>query len=277
MRRVWYNKPYDPTLGFCGEVFLLEKIKFKSALFGFKRRQVLSYVNQTCQGYEQQLQEQKSAHESYRRQAEVQLQELSDSLENSRIVCAEQGKRMEGLEQELSGKERCLTEATALADELMNRLQAQSGQMTLLEQELEKSKDLLARKDTVIASQAVEVSRLQEQVSKLEVEFTQLRGQAQESSALVDCLNVLHSRNRDLLSQIARLEARLEDATHGGVVEEHARKVTKNQQMITSTEQLFTALRKEIGDALESISSKIESGGIAESEDGNYFVDMANL
>ena len=88
---------------------------------------------------------------------------------------------------------------------------------------------------------------------------------------------MLHERNRELLAQIARLEVKLEDITRGGQVETYKRDVSKQQQSVVSTEQLFAAVRKEIGEALASISSKIQSGGIAESEDGNYFVDMANL
>ncbi len=248
----------------------MEKMKFQSALFGFKRRQVLQYVNQTCQGYEQKLQEQTNSHNEYRIQTESKLQELSDTLENNRLICAQQ-------EQALAEKEQSLEQATALVDELTNRLQAAQGQLSLAGDELTRKDELLARKDTVIATQAVEVSRLQEQVSKLETEFEQLRGQTEQSTALVNCLNVLHDRNRKLISQIATLETRLEDATHGEQVEAYNQTSRKNNQMISSTEQLFAALRKEIGDALESISSKIESGGISETDDGNYFVDMANL
>ncbi len=248
----------------------MEKMKFKSALFGFKRRQVLQYVNQTCQSYELKLQEQTNSHNEYRTQAENRLQELSQSLESSRLVCARQ-------EQTLAEKEQSLEQATALCDELSNRLQVLEGQLSVAGEELAKKDELLARKDTVIGAQAVEVSRLQEQVSKLEIEFEQLRGQSEQSTALVNCLNVLHDRNRKLISQIAALETRLEDATHGEQVEAYNQTTRKNSQMISSTEQLFAALRKEIGDALDSISSKIESGGISETDDGNYFVDMANL
>lgn len=255
----------------------MEKIKFKSALFGFKRRQVLQYVNQTCQGYEQKLQEQTQAHNTYRTETEARLQEISRSLENSRLVCAEQEQALAEKEQALAQKEQSLEQAAALADQLCNRLQAKEGELSLAGEELAKKEAVLAQKDTVIATQAVEVSRLQEQVSKLETEFEQLRGQTEQSTALVNCLNVLHDRNRKLISQIATLETKLEDATHGEQVEEYKQTARQHNQMISSTEHLFAALRKEIGDALESISSKIESGGISETDDGNYFVDMANL
>jgi chromosome segregation ATPase len=258
-------------------VFLLEKMKFKSALFGFKRRQVLQYVNQTCLSYEGKLQEQTNAHNAYRAETETQLQELSRSLENSRLVCAGQEQALEQLEGEMAKKEASLEQAAAMVDGLCNKLQEQEGKFSALQEELAKKESVLSQKDKVIATQAVEVSRLQEQVSKLETEFEQLRGQTEQSTALVNCLNVLHDRNRKLISQIATLETRLEDATHGEQVEEYKQTARQNHQMISSTEQLFAALRKEIGDALETISSKIESGGISETDDGNYFVDMANL
>ncbi len=252
-------------------------MKFKSALFGFKRRQVLQYVNQTCQGYELKLQEQETAHGEYRTQTEARLQELSHSLENSRMVCAEQGQALERLEGEVFKKNASLEQAAAMVDDLCNKLQEQQGQFATLREELAAKEVVLARKDKIIATQAVEVSRLQEQVSKLETEFEGLRGQTEQSTALVNCLNVLHDRNRKLISQIATLETRLEDATNGEQVEEYKQTARQQSQMISSTEQLFAALRQEIGDALESISSKIESGGISETDDGNYFVDMANL
>lgn len=259
------------------EVFLLEKMKFKSALFGFNRRQVLQYVNATCQGYEQKLQEQESAHNEYRAETEARLLELSDTLDNSRMVCSEQEQAMARLQESLLKKETSLEQAATLADELCNRLQAEEGKLSAMGAQLAHKEELLAGKDKVIGAQAVEVSRLREQVSKLETEFEQFKGQTEQSTALVNCLNVLHDRNRSLISQIATLETRLEDATHGEQVEEYKQTVKKNNQMISSTEQLFAALRQEIGDALESISTKIESGGISETDDGNYFVDMANL
>lgn len=252
-------------------------MKFKKALFGFKRRQVLAYVDQTCMEYEQKLQAQAQAHEKYRELTEKNLQELAASLENSRIVCAEQTKQLEDRETELLQKDQQLAEAANLSDTLMNRLQEVGVQVTALTQALGEKEELLLGKDSIIASQKAQVAGLQEQVSRFEAEFSQLRGQAEQSTALVNCLNVLHERNRGLIAQIALLETRLEEVTNGTLVKEHAQAVTQNKQMIHSTEQLFAALRKEIGDALDSISSKIESGGIAESEDGKFFVDMANL
>ncbi len=255
----------------------MKKIKFKSALFGFKRSQVLSYVNQTCMEYEGMLQSQQAAHQEAVKQWQASLQQVNASLENSRAVCSKQELQLQTLQEQLAGKEQSLKDAAALADSLMNRLQGLSAEVTGLQATLFQKEQQLAGKDAFIASQTMEVSKLQGQVATLEEEFTRLKGQTQDSTALVSCLNVLHDRNRDLISQIATLETRLEDVTHGEQVEEHTKAAIKNQQIITSTEQLFNALRKEIGDAVETISSKIESGGISESADGKYFVDMANL
>ena len=255
----------------------MKKMKFKSALFGFKRSQVLSYVNETCKEYELQLQQQTTAHEGAVQQLQSALQQTTVSLENSRAVCSKQEVQLQAQQEQLASKEQSLMEAAALADRLMSRLQGASAEVAQLQTALAQKEQLLAGKDAFIASQSMEVSKLQSQVAAMEEEFVRLKGQTQESTALVSCLNVLHDRNRDLISQIATLETRLEDVTHGEQVEEHTKTAMENQQIISSTEQLFNALRKEIGDALATISSKIESGGITESEDGNYFVDLANL
>ncbi|MBR3844027.1 MAG: hypothetical protein IKM39_00800 [Clostridia bacterium] len=248
----------------------MEKMSFKSSLFGFNRRQVLDYVNQTCAAYEQQLAQQTQAYDTYREQAQANLQEMATSLQNSRDLCANQKQELEAVHIQLDESQASLSQALLEVEQGTARVQVLQEQVATLTQDA-------VEKDQVIAKQALEVSRLQEMVSKLEEEFAPLRAEADQSSALVQCLNVLHERNRELLAQIARLEVKLEDITRGGQVETYKRDVSKQQQSVVSTEQLFAAVRKEIGEALASISSKIQSGGIAESEDGNYFVDMANL
>lgn len=255
----------------------MKKAKFKSALFGFRRRQVLEYVDQTCSEYERQLQEQAGSHREQMAQVEGRVEELSASLDNSRIVCAEQAAQLEELQEQLILKERSLGEAAGFVEQLTARLQGVSAQVTAMGEELSAKTALLAQREQYIASQAVEVSRLMEQVQQLETQFSAVRDQVEQSSALVNCLNVLHDRNRALISKIAVLETRLEEVTNGEAVSEHTQTATQNSQMITSTEQLFAAVRKELVEALDSISSKIESGGIAEGDDGSYFVDMANL
>ncbi len=255
----------------------MKKVKFKKALFGFKRRQVLAYVDQICMEYEQQLREQTLAHEQYQAQAQKELQQVSDSLENSRITCAEQEKQMGQLAEALASKEQAFAQLVNSANELSAQYQTATLQISALTQTLGQKDELLAGKEEIIASQGAQVAHLQQQVAHFEAEFAQLRDQAEQSAALVNCLNVMHNRNRNLIGQIARLETRLEEVTMGNAIKEHNQTVEQNKQMIHSTEQLFATLRKEIGDALDSISSKIESGNISESEDGNYYVDMANL
>lgn len=255
----------------------MKKVKFKKALFGFKRRQVLAYVDSTCAEYEQRLTQQETAYNEHRSNLENQLQELAHSLENSRIVCAEQEQALEQADRELAVKEQSLAEAAALANDLLNRLQSEETARLALGAQLEASQKSLTEKDGVIANQSAQMVKLQQQVAQFESEFMQLRDQAEQSSSLVNCLNLLHDRNRALIAKIAKLETRLEEVTFGNAVKEHNQTMEQKQQMIQSTEELFSALRKEIGDALDSISSKIESGSIRDTDDGNYYVDMANL
>ncbi|MBR6549202.1 MAG: hypothetical protein IKT68_06635, partial [Clostridia bacterium] len=96
-------------------------------------------------------------------------------------------------------------------------------------------------------------------------------------SAMVNCLNVLHGRNRALAQKVARLEAELEHARSTDEIDQYVKTVNQKQEAVKSTETLFSAVRKEIQDALASISQKIEDGAISQTEDGNYFVDMATL
>ena len=94
---------------------------------------------------------------------------------------------------------------------------------------------------------------------------------------MVNCLNVLHGRNRALAQKVARLEAELEHARSTDEIDQYVKTVNQKQEAVKSTETLFSAVRKEIQDALASISQKIEDGAISQTEDGNYFVDMATL
>jgi len=80
-----------------------------------------------------------------------------------------------------------------------------------------------------------------------------------------------------LAQKVARLEAELETARSSQEIDQYVKVVNQKQETVKSTETLFSAVRKEIQDALEAISQKIEDGAISQTEDGNYFVDMASL
>lgn len=269
----------------------MEKVRFKSGLFGFRRRQVLAYIDGTCAAFQQQLQEQARQHRTEKQALQDRLQQLEGEILSQKERDERQQKKIAEYSHALQAGEAMLAkeretsyflrqdkeQLSAVKAQQEEQLRALQAEREAARQQMEEYKRQLVQKDGTIAKQAEEVQRLQEHLARLEEEFGAIRADADQSTALVNCLNLLHGRNRALTQKIAKLEAQLEDAHTGREVQGLTRTAAEKQESVKNTETLFATVRKEIQDALDSISDKIEAGSIEESDDGNYFVDMANL
>lgn len=273
----------------------MEPIRLKTSLFGFKRKQVLQYVNGLCADFQQQSQADAAAHAQ---QMTALKDEYEEKLRTHEHAISVQAEANQALEQQLGELAASLDEKYVLLENETNEKQALAEQLQQAQQQLETqtaalqlaqekqqaleqlvadSSRRLADREEQIARQSTEVARLQSLLAELEDEFSALRADAEQSTAMVNCLNLLHGRNRALSQKVARLEAQLEESRAGDEIQGYIQSVSDKQETLKNTEMLFSTVRKEIQDALDSISTKIESGAIARAEDGNYFVDMANL
>ncbi len=256
----------------------MESVRFKTGLFGFRRKQVLQYINQTCADYDAKLQAEEKLR-VHRDALIVQIEEntrLDEELakvsavlaEKETLLAQEQEKNQQLLEtaQEEKAKTDALTEQM---DALMQNHQQAAEEYEQLKQEI-------AAKDHAIAKQTVEFSRLQEQVATLGETFGSIQVEVEQSRAMMDCMTKLHERNQLLSAKVARLEAQLHELGSERQLRQFEQATAQKQELIQNTENLFAAVRKEIQEALQSISLRIESE-TGSDQPGNLFVDMADL
>ncbi len=273
----------------------MESVRLKTALFGFRRKQVLQYIDDTCAAYTQKLNDAEARREAELTALRSELEEKLHIQQNALSVQMEENQRLDQelirLSESLDEKYTLLQEEQQKNQELSELAETEKAKVLLLEDRLatatkehealaEEHQQLqrqLAAKDHLIADQTVELTRLQERVSHLGETFDSMQVQADQSQAMVDCLNMLHERNRMLSSKVAQLEAQLQDAQSGRQVKELEQVTTQKQELLKSTETLFTAVRKEIQEALQAIALKIEDTAVSEESDENLFVDMAEL
>ncbi len=267
----------------------------KRSLFGFKRKQVLQYIDQLCIECDKKLKDQEQQYTGKMQALTEEYESKFSTQEHAIALQVEANKHLESqlndmalsLDEKYVALQNEVTRADALAEQVttqtkqIEQLQQQLFANTKLEQtaslQLGACLTQLAQKDEELAARTAEVERLQQMIAQLEQQFDSLRGDAEQDTAMVNCLNVLHGRNRALAQKVARLEAELEHSRSTDEIDQYVKTVNQKQEAVKSTETLFSAVRKEIQDALASISQKIEDGAISQTEDGNYFVDMATL
>lgn len=267
----------------------------KTGLFGFKRKQVLQYIDQMCVEFDQATRAQAQQHADSMKALQDEYEMKFQAQEHAIALQVETNKHLEAqltdLAASLDEKYAALEAEKTRTESLTAQLTEQQQQMTELQQEMSTARQTqqtsalqlsaclqqLAQKEDALTRQTAEVERLQQLVDQLEERFTNLQDDAEQDTAMVNCLNVLHGRNRALAQKVARLEAELETARSSQEIDQYVKVVNQKQETVKSTETLFSAVRKEIQDALEAISQKIEDGAISQTEDGNYFVDMASL
>ena len=273
----------------------MKPVKLKTSLFGFKRKQVLQYIDGLCADYHQQAEEKEALHaaqvsamkDEYEERIRTHEHAIAVQMDTTHQLEAQLEELAASLDEKYTALEAATREKDALAEQLQqvseqaehdrNALVAATDRQQVLEAMVAEHARQVTARDQQIANHSAEVARLHGLIAQLEDEFSGLRADADQSSAMVNCLNLLHGRNRALTQKVARLEAQLEESRAGGEIQQYAKTAGERQETLRNTETLFSAVRKEIQDALDSISSKIESGGIAKTENGNYFVDMANL
>ncbi len=261
----------------------METIRFKSRLFGFKRRQVLEYIDASFASYEQQLADCTRAHQTYREQAEEKIALQQNALDQSVKETNQLQEQLDEISQTLENTNHLLSnrehELASLQQELQQSRLLASGlhsQLDLLQQQKNRSDAKLEEKDRLIAKQALEVTRLHDSVDSLEEHFRSVQADAEQGTAMVNLLNLLHGRNRALTKQVARLQAQLENERSDSQVESFVKAAAQKQEAVKTTEQLFATVRREIQEALDSISDKIEHSSLTPEED-HSFVDLANL
>jgi chromosome segregation ATPase len=268
---------------------------FKTGLLGFNRKQVLAYVDAMHADFARQMQEQTVLHQQELDALRNQWEERVHTHEHALAVQLEENAQLEQevnvLAKSLEEKYLTLIELQKQMGELNEQLKEKENQMqelqlyrSLAEQSAENAgykltecKQQLLEKEEFIAKQSVEVTRLQEHVAQLEEQFSTLQADATQGAAMVDCLNLLHSRNRALSKKVADLEAKLNESNHETVVQEYTQKAVQQQQAVKSTENLFAIVRQEMQEALDSISRKIESQSIEDRFADNNLVDMSVL
>ncbi len=245
----------------------MQPVRFQRVLFGFRRRQVLAYINEAHADFARQLTEQQTAlqteYDGLKAELEGRLAEQTACAARA-MAEAEDCRRAKQEAEQAAALQQQLAEAA--------RHDAAAGQAAAAEKE-----ERLAEKDRVIAGQAEELARLQEQLGLLEEEFSSLRQEAEQNTALVNCVSLLHGRNRALTQKVARLEAQLQNGQTDRAVEHCMNSAGENAQAVQSTEQLFARVREEIAQALQSISDKIQNDGAAAPAAADRFVDLAQL
>jgi chromosome segregation ATPase len=273
----------------------MQPVNLKTALFGFRRKQVLDYINAMDEQFQQQLLEQRVNHTqemtTFRRRTEEEI----NAHKNAFSLQLEENQRMEQelklLAKSLEEKYLQLEEQNKATAEVVSQLEEsrkQNEEMTLrlavaektasiAEERVSAGQQKLNEKDAFIAKQTAEVSRLQENLEKLEERFSVLQDDATQDAAMVNCLNLLQGRNRALIQKVSVLEAKLAEAGTASQVQEYTQKAARQQQAVKSTENLFAIVRQEMQDALDSISRKIELESVSEDEEQGYFVDMSVL
>lgn len=266
----------------------MEKAYFKTALFGFKRKPVLAYIDETHAAFANQLTQLEQQHQAnlqeLQNNLETKIQEQEQALAAEKQQVAELTGSLQESRSLLAQSKEALSVVTQQHEEQIKQQAILQDQITSLQQEKETVgqalalyEQQLAGKDRVIVRQTEELTRLQGHVASLEKNFTAIREDADQSTALVNCLNLLQGRNRALMQKIAKLEAQQENRQTEQEIAQYTKSAQGQQETVKNTEALFARVRKEIQDALSTISNKIEQGSIAESDDGNYFVDMAKL
>lgn len=273
----------------------MEKVYFKTGFWGFKRKQVLAYIDETHAAFANQLTQLEQKHQAdlqelqnnleskIREQEQALIAEKQQAADSRQQIAALTGSLQESRSLLAQSKDE-LSSVTRLHEEQIKEQAVLQDQITALQKEKETVQQALilyeqqlAGKDQVIVRQTEELTRLQTHVASLEQNFTAFKEDANQNTALVNCLNLLHGRNRALTQKIAKLEAQRENQQAEQEVTQYTKLAQGQQETVKNTEALFAMVRKEIQDALSTISDKIEQGSIAESEDGNYFVDMAKL
>ena len=112
----------------------------------------------------------------------------------------------------------------------------------------------------------------------MEERLSAFQSSVEQDTAMVNCLNVLHERNRNLTAKVAMLESQLETKGTEKEVQKMEESANQKQEVLKSAEALFNSVRKEIQEALQSIAQRIESAEETPSETvDNFFVDLAEL
>ncbi len=273
----------------------MEPIRLKSGLFGFKRKQVLQYINGLCVDFQQQCEEKDTRHaselaamqEEYESKLQTHEHAIAVQMETNRALEERLTELVDTMEQQKTALDFAveqretlsvqLEQANEKAQQAETELATHLEKQRILESMVAESQSVVTQQEKELNARTAEIARLQTAMTKLEDDFSNLRADTEQSTAMVNCLNLLHGRNRALTQKIARLEAQLEETRAGNEIQKYEQSVSDRQVALKNTETLFSTVRKEIQDALESISHKIEAGGINQTEDGNYFVDMAKL
>ena len=274
----------------------MEFVRFKVGLFGFRRKQVLTYIDQTCAAYESKLQQEQTGHMQEMAALQAEFEEKLRTHRDALVIQIEENVRLDRelaqLGASLDEKYTMLTQEQEKSKQLADSLEDEKSKVLQLAEQLaitsqqhdhfmeenQKLKRDAAAKDHIIADQTVELNRLKERVSHLGEAFDSMQEETEQSQAMVDCMNRLHERNRTLSAKVAQLEAQMQEAGSEQQVKQFEAATTQKQELLKNTETLFTAVRKEIQEALQSISLKIDSDTQADSaHQENFYVDMAEL
>lgn len=272
----------------------MEPVRFGTGLFGFRRKQVLRYIDQTQASYQEAMtrarQEHEQAMQSQQADYEEKIRCRDDALQQEAALNASYEGEIDRLTQEGRQTADRLTQSEETVRSLTALLQAATEKGLDLTQQLDEShraeqtareqvdalNKTVAEKNAVIAQRAEELTRLQTHVNTLEEQLQTMQAETDQSTALVDCVNLLHTRNKALTQKVARLEARLQEQTVGREVQQVTAPVAGRQEVLKTAETLFATLRQELNDALHSLSDTIEHSAVSDPEEDNY-VDMAQI
>ena len=274
----------------------MDAVRFKTGLFGFRRKQVLDYVDATCAAYEAQIEQVKQEGQDQLTALRVECDEKITSLTSSLNAQAEENRRLqedvahlsESLRQKYEALEVEKTASADLAKQLEDSLRQKeelAGQVTSLGAKVGAASlqqkgylHKILEQQQIIEKQEEEVTRLHGMVAMLEERLASFQSSVEQDTAMVNCLNVLHERNRNLTAKVAMLEAQLADKGTASEVRQMEETTSQKQEVLKSAEALFNSVRKEIQEALQSIAQRIEGvEDVPSDDDDNFFVDLAEL
>ncbi len=264
----------------------MKPVKLKVGLFGFRRKQVLSYLDDMTAEFTHQAEQQQAEYTAAMQQLQTEMEEKLRVQENALMTQLQENTRLEqqwkdttqSLENTAAALKTSQDEKQMLADQLQEKqtaFEATNCQYRQAMEQLEQLQQQLSAKDSLIADQTMEVAHLQDVVTRLEEEFVVLREDAQQTSAMAEYLNVLQARNSSLVRRIAQLEAQLEDRDGSERIQGYTDAAQKRQASVETVENLFAGVFREIQEALENLSQKIQEQSLTQT--GGQVLDMANL
>ena len=274
----------------------MESVRFKTGLFGFRRKQVLDYVDATCAAYEAKIQQVQQQGQEALTALQTEYDGKIRAVETSLQLQQEENSRLndevthlgESLREKFDALEAEKNRAAQLAQDLEEARQTKaelSAQVTSLGAKVGAASlqqkgylHKILEQQQLIEKQEGEVARLHGLVAMMEERMSAFQSSVEQDTAMVNCLNVLHERNRNLTAKVAMLESQLETKGTEKEVQKMEESANQKQEVLKSAEALFNSVRKEIQEALQSIAQRIESAEETPSETvDNFFVDLAEL